>query len=307
MNIDDPRRYIHLKRRLHRGRCIHRKSRTHRSRCHHRIRCCQHIQCRHRTALDVAIAINLLTIANDFVSTIDVTIANDLTNAREFPIATYFLTANDAASAKYLTEHSIMPLQIMSSVQRMSPSQKRSPSQKMWFSPSKSRSVAVWGNGSASVLKRPLHITVHREIPAQIDEVVLCGHRHYAKIFPVSNWLFEIHGLGGAFAADTPNGCFRPQPMQNSVRSGRLLAALHPGCATQVPRFFPPGCVVLSGGRPRGNHHRRIHSREEIPRPRQRRRSPSGHELTKKCTHFNSLHTTETVFHAGSLTLFLYI
>lgn len=37
------------------------------------------------------------------------------------------------------------------------------------------------------VLKKLLHITVHREISPQIDEVVLCGHRHYAKIFPVSN------------------------------------------------------------------------------------------------------------------------
>ena len=84
------------------------------------------------------------------------------------------------------------------------------------------------------VLKRPLHITVHREIPAQIDEVVLCGHRHYAKIFPVSNWLFEIHGLSGAFAADTPNGCFRPQPMQNSVRSGRKI--VHRKTFTQIDK-----------------------------------------------------------------------
>ena len=60
------------------------------------------------------------------------------------------------------------------------------------------------------------------------------------------------------WAADTSNGCFQPQPMQSSIRSGRLLAALHPGCATLVPSiFFPPGCVILSGGRPRGNHHRR--------------------------------------------------
>ena len=88
------------------------------------------------------------------------------------------------------------------------------------------------------VLKKPLHITVHREISPQIDEVVLCGHRHYAKIFPVSNWLLEIHGLGGPWAADTSNGCFQPQPMQNSVLSGRLLAALHPGCATLVPSIF---------------------------------------------------------------------
>ena len=88
------------------------------------------------------------------------------------------------------------------------------------------------------VLKKPLHITVHREISPQIDEVVLCGHRHYSKIFSVSNWLLEIHGLGGPWAADTSNGCFQPQPMQNSVRSGRLLAALHPGCATLVPSIF---------------------------------------------------------------------
>ena len=275
---------------------------------HHRIGCCQHIQCRHRTALDVAIAINLLTIANDVASTIDVTIANDLTNAREFPIATYFLPANDAASAKYLTralDHAVANNVITAKNVTIAKEVTVAKDVILTLKIEIRGRLRKWF--CIPVLKKPLRITVQSEISAQIDEVVLCGHRHYAKIFPVSNWLFEIHGLGGAFAADTPNGCFRPQPMQNSVRSGRLLAALHPGCATQVPRFFPPGCVVLSGGRPRGNHHRRIHSREEIPRPRQRRRSPSGHELTKKCTHFNSLHTTETVFHAGSLPLFLYI
>lgn len=43
------------------------------------------------TTFDVAIAINLLTIAND------------LTNTRDSSIATYFIIANDAPSAKYLT------------------------------------------------------------------------------------------------------------------------------------------------------------------------------------------------------------
>ena len=80
-------------------------------------------------------------------------------------------------------------------------------------------------------------------------------------------------------------------------------------CYASAFDFFPPGCVVLSGGRLRGNHHRRsiggIHSREEIPR--QRRRSPAGHELTKKCSHFNSLYTGETVFRAGFIPLLLYI
>lgn len=111
----------------------------------------------------------------------------------------------------------------MSSLQRMSPSQKRSPSQKMWF---------FWF--CIPVLK----ITVHREISPQIDEVVLCGHRHYANIFPVSYWLLEIYGLGGPRAADTPNVCFRSQAMQNPVRSGHLLAALYPGCATPVPSII---------------------------------------------------------------------
>lgn len=75
--------------------------------------------------------------------------------------------------------------------------------------------------------------------------------------------------------------------------------------ASTFDYFFPPGCVVLSGGRHRGNYHRRIHSREEIPLPCQRR--PSGHELTKKCAHFNSLYTTETVFHAGFISLLFHI
>lgn len=118
----------------------------------------------------------------------------------------------------------------MSSLQRMSPSQKRSPSQKMWF---------FWF--CIPVLK----ITVHREISPQIDQVVLCGHRHYANIFPVSYWLLEIYGLGGPRAADTPNVCFRSQAMQNPVPSGHLLAALYPGCATPVPSiiFFRQGVL----------------------------------------------------------------
>ena len=135
------------------------------------------------------------------------------------------------------------------------------------------------------VLKKPLHITVHREISPQIDEVVLCGHRHYAKIFPVSNWLLEIHGLGGPWAADTPNGCFRPQPMQNSVLSGRLLAALHPGCATPVPSiFFRQRVLFWAAVDP-----------EEI--------TIGEFILVKR---FRG-RATETVFHAGFIPLLLYI
>lgn len=104
------------------------------------------------------------------------------------------------------------------------------------------------------VLKKPLHITVHREISPQIDEVVLCGHRHYAKIFSVSNWLLEIHGLGRRhfkwlFSATANAKFYSLWPSARSPSSGV--------CYASAFDFFPPGCVILSGGRPRGNYHRR--------------------------------------------------